>query len=132
MTWTLLFRIVIGILLIISGGSKLFDLKGFRRIVAFYGILPAWLLSSAYIMPFLELGAGVALLFTPFTFYASLVAEILLVNAVLFLIIGLLKKKKMENCGCFGTYIKIPLSWWEVAEDFVWIALNTVVLFSSL
>ena len=128
--WVDLFRIVVGILLISSGGLKVFDLRGFRRIVAFYGILPPWFLSSAYVLPLIEVGTGAALLFTSYTLYASIAAEILLINAVLFLVVGLLKKKKMENCGCFGTYFKVSLSWWEVAEDVIWIVLNTVVLFS--
>ncbi len=133
MSWITVFRVTIGLLFIVSGGSKLFDLKGFRRIVAFYGILPRWMLTpAAYALPFLEIATGIALLFSIFPLYASILAEVLLINATLFLITGLLKKKKMENCGCFGTYFKIPLSWWEVAEDVVWITLNTVILFSFL
>lgn len=128
-----LFRNVIGMLLTISGTMKLFDLKGFRNIIAFYGILPSWMLMpSAYALPFAEAGAGLALLFSFFTKYASVAAELLLASAITFLIIGLVKKKKMQNCGCFGTFIKIPLSWWEVAEDLFWLALNTVVLVSYL
>lgn len=132
MMWVALSQFIIGIVLTLSGTLKIIDLKGFRRIVAFYGLIPVWLLTpSAYALPFIEAMVGLALLFNQFTFYASLLAEILLLTAVIFLTIALMKKKKMENCGCFGTYFKIPLSWWEVAEDLVWITLNTIVLISS-
>ncbi|MBI4441563.1 hypothetical protein HY639_05325 [Candidatus Woesearchaeota archaeon] len=122
---------IVGLLLTASGILKMTDLKGFRRIVAFYGILPRWLLTpAAYALPFVETGTGLALLVMPQKFYPSLVAEIILLNAVAFLVVGLVKKKKMDNCGCFGTSFKIPLSWWEVAEDLLWISINTYILVS--
>jgi len=125
--------IVLGILFVITGALKIPNLKGFSIIVATYNILPRQLVKpAAYIQPFVEFGTGLWLLSGVNTFYAATLSLILMVTADVFVIKGLLEKNKMENCGCFGVAIKIPLTWKKLAENIVWTLLCLYLVIISM
>ncbi len=117
-------RIILGLLFAIAAALKLPNLKGFSVIVASYGILPRKLVKpAAYLQPFAELLVGIMLLLGKQLFYASLGALLLMITADIFTIFGLINKKKLENCGCYGANIKIPLTWKKVVENLIWTVL---------
>jgi len=125
--------IILGLLFVITGALKLPNLKGFSIIVATYNLLPKWLVKpAAYVQPFVEFGAGIWLLSGTNPFYSALLGLLLMITADIFVIKGLLEKNKMENCGCFGAAIKVPLTWKKLAENIVWTLLCLYLVIISM
>lgn len=125
-------RIVLGLLLIVTGLLKLPNLRAFSVIVASYGILPRKLVKPlAYMQPFIEVIIGSWVLSGEYLFEAGLAGMALMAVATLFVLSALLKKKKMDNCGCYGIAVKIPLTWRKFGENVVWVALFALLSFAS-
>ena len=121
-------RIILGLLYIITGAIKFPNLKGFSIIVASYGIIPRKLVKpAAYAQPIIEFAVGLWILSGKYLFYAAIAGLLLMIVANVFVLSALIKKKKMENCGCYGAGIKIPLSWKKFIENLVWTALFIVL-----
>lgn len=126
-------RIVLGLLLIITGFLKVPNLRAFSVIVASYGILPRkWVKPLAYTQPFIEVIIGSWVLSGQQLFWAGLAGMSLMAVATLFVLFALIKKKKMDNCGCYGVAVKIPLTWKKFWENIIWVALFALLAFASL
>ena len=126
-------RIVLGFLLLYSGFAKIPDLKGFRIIVLSYGILPkSFAKLFAFFLPFVDLVAGAGLFLNLYPPWFALLFLVLLVVSTIGILILLAKKKKMENCGCFGTAVKIPIGKAKVAENTFWIVLGLFLFLVQL
>jgi len=129
--YVLIARLVLGLYLFITGLLKLPDLKGFVRLVRTYGGMALKYPFMGYLMPFSELVLGVALLapfYLPWAAAASLLMCIIYTYGVS---TALIRRQKMENCGCFGTTIKVPLTKWSLVEDLVCVALSIIILVGS-
>jgi uncharacterized membrane protein YphA (DoxX/SURF4 family) len=128
-----IFRIIIGLLLAISAILKLPDLKGFAAIVQGYRLLPYKIAKPlAYSQPFVELIIGIWLLTNYQLVYASFFATGALIVATIFIAHALRKKIYLENCGCFGTTVKIPVSWRKLIENIIWVLLSLYVFITSI
>lgn len=126
-------RIVLGVLFIVVSALKFPNLKGFSLIVASYGILPRSLVKpAAYTLPFLEFAVGWWVLSGKFLFYSASAGLFLMLVADFFVIKGFLNKKKLENCGCYGADIKVPLSWGKIVENVVWTILFILLIIASM
>lgn len=126
-------RVVLGCLLIITASLKFPNLRGFSVIVASYGLLPRKLVRPlAYTQPFIEFVVGWWVLSGEFLVYSSIAGLALMVTANVFVLFALVKRKRMENCGCYGVDIKVPLSWKKFAENCVWILLFVALLLAAL
>jgi len=125
-------RIVLGILFVITASLKFPDLKGFKVIVASYNILPKWAVKpAAYAQPILEFIVGWWILSGKYLMYGAIAGLTLMLIADLFTIKGYMNKKKIENCGCYGTSIKIPLTWKKIIENLVWTALFAILALAA-
>ena len=125
-------RVILGGLLIFSGVIKFFGLRQFAIIVASYGVLPRQLVKPlAYGQPVIETIIGLWLLSDYELRWAALAGLAVFVVATFFVLAALIKKKKMENCGCYGTLIKVPLTWRKFFENLVWIALAALLTWSA-
>jgi len=125
-------RIILGILFIITGALKLPNLKGFSAIVASYGLLPKSLVKpAAYVQPFVEFIVGWWILSGKYLLYSSIAGLLLILTADVFVIKGLMQTKKIENCGCYGVTIKVPLTWKKLAENIFWTALFIVLILGA-
>ncbi len=125
-------RIVIGTLFAVTGMWKICDLKAFSVTVVKYGIIPRRLTKPlAYAQPFFETAIGIAVLWPYQLFWSSLAALALLVVATLFILIALLRNKKIDNCGCYGAVVKVPVTWKKFCENLIWIALATLLFWST-
>jgi uncharacterized membrane protein YphA (DoxX/SURF4 family) len=125
-------RILLGILFIVAGSLKLPNLKGFSVIVASYGLLPRQLVKpAAYILPFLEFFAGWWILSGKYLLYSASAGLLLMIAANVFVVFGLIRKKKMENCGCYGAAVKVPLSWKKLAENIFWTLLLVILIIAA-
>lgn len=114
------FRILIGVLFVVSGFEKLIGpYQNFLYVVQSYNMLPAWGEELvARVMPWIEFVSGVFMalglrltVVLP-TVIALLTAFIGVVGQALF------RKLPIDECGCFGELISFPL--------------NVVILFDSL
>ena len=126
-------RIILGVLFMMAGALKIPNLRGFSIIVATYNLLPGWLVKpAAYMQPFVEFATGLWLLSGKQVLYSSIMALLLMIAANVFVIKGLMEKKKMENCGCYGVAIKVPLSWKKLVENLFWTALCVYLFIVSM
>jgi hypothetical protein len=124
-------RIILGILFIFTASLKFPNLKGFAVIVASYNALPRWMVKpAAYSLPFIEFIVGWWILSGKALLYSALAGLALMIIATLFVLKGLLQSKKMENCGCYGTSISVPLTWKKFIENVVWIILFVILIFA--
>jgi len=120
-------RILLGALFLFSSTMKLTNLKGFYLIFLQYGLVKGSVAKPfAYLLVFSELLVGILLLINWQLFYAGIGALIILIGSTYGVLYIYLGKRKMENCGCFGTAIKIPIDGRKVIENAVWILLNIV------
>ena len=125
-------RIILGLLFIITGALKFPNLKGFMLIVASYNLLPRQLVKpAAYLQPFIEFLVGWWILSGMYLFYSAIAGLLLMIVANVFILKGLLAKKDMENCGCYGVAIKIPLTWKKFAENLVWTVLFIILIIAA-
>ncbi len=126
-----LVRVILGGLFLFSGVVKFFGLKRFALIIASYGMLPRQLVKPfAYTLPFAETIVGLWLLSNQALQWSGLAALILLIISTGGVLGALIKKKRMENCGCYGVLVKVPLSWKKFVENIFWIALAVVLVWS--
>ncbi len=127
-TLTYVFRIAAGALLVFAGLTKIANLKGFFVTVVQYGILTGKLARIfAYSLPFAETLSGILLISAWNIKYGSIIALLVMFSSTFGVLFALLKQKKMDDCGCFGGTIKVPLSWKKFAENMVWMILIAVI-----
>jgi uncharacterized membrane protein YphA (DoxX/SURF4 family) len=125
-------RIILGLLFIITSALKFPNLKGFSIIVASFGMLPRQLVKpAAYLQPFVEFIVGWWILSGKQLFYGATAGLLLMISANIFVAYALIQKKKMENCGCYGANIKVPLTWKKAVENLFWTVLLIVLMIAS-
>ncbi len=125
-------RIILGLLFIITSTLKFPNLKGFAVIVASYNVLPKrFVKTAAYTQPAMEFIVGLWILSGKQLFYAAIAGFCLMMMANLFVAKGLLEKKKLKNCGCFGANIKVPLTRKKLAENIVWTLLLVLLAIAA-
>ena len=99
----LLFRVVLGVTFIYASLDKIAHPDQFARIVYNYKILPGFLINIfAVTLPWVELVAGLFLVFGIFTESASLIISFLLVVFIVAISINLFRGIDL-NRGCFST-----------------------------
>jgi hypothetical protein len=122
-------RIALGFLFIISGALKLPDLKGFFITVVKYNILKGKLAKiSAYSLPFIEILVGLAMIFKIYLLYSYSLALVLVIVSTGGVIYAYIKNNRLDNCGCYGTKIKIPIGPKKIIENLVTISLLIYLL----
>ncbi len=125
----LTFRIVLALLFIITGILKAKNLKKFFIIVVSFDLLKGKLAKLfAYTLPFAEIVVGLAVLIGIYPALSSGLLLTMIVVSTLGVVIALIKRQKIDDCGCYGGALKIPVTWKKVAENSVWI-LMSVYLF---
>jgi len=125
-------RILLGLLFIITSAMKFPNLRGFSVIVASYNLVPRKLVKPvAYLQPIIEFIVGWWILWGQYLLYSATAGLVLMLVADVFVIKGFLQKKKMENCGCYGTAIKVPLTGKKVAENILWTALFVILILGA-
>jgi len=107
---------MIGFFLVFSG-FKLVNLKGFAQGYFTYDLLARRFFIYGYIYPFIELFFGLAMILNLFR-TQILIAEItVMLFSGLGVAIKLLKHEKFQ-CVCLGTFLKVPLTYVTLVEDF--------------
>jgi uncharacterized membrane protein YphA (DoxX/SURF4 family) len=121
-------RLLLSALFLFSGIIKMFDPRGFSITVAKFGMLPRQLVKPfAYALPVVEAIIGAALLLRYQLAWSGIAAAALIAISEIGIAGALIKQKKIENCGCFGAAIKVPVTWRKFFENLFWLALAVVV-----
>ena len=110
--------ILLGLILLLTGVTKLLDLPGFAAIVGTYQVLPETLrFPAALAIMGIELVLGVCLLIGWQVRLAAGAALLLHLSYTGWSLLGVLRGLQIPNCGCFGVFWPRPLGWSTVGED---------------
>jgi uncharacterized membrane protein YphA (DoxX/SURF4 family) len=110
-------RLVAAAIWLVAGISKLAGLEEFRFQVGAYKLLPDGLVRPfAYVLPFLETGAGVYLL-VGLLVRATAIFTCVLMVAFLVAQVQAWARGLSLDCGCFGTLGGERVGFWSVARD---------------
>lgn len=118
---------MIGFFLVFAG-FKLLDLPGFVEGYSTYDLLAQRWFGYGYIYPFIELAFGLLMLGS---FHS---APLLWTEFIVMAFSGLgvaikLWKREEFMCACLGTFLKVPLTYVTLVEDFGMAALALVLIF---
>ncbi|MBF0387173.1 MAG: DoxX family protein [Candidatus Omnitrophica bacterium] len=104
-------RIILGVLFIVSGGEKLLSpLANFIFVIDGYQVVPAALQPAvAWVFPWLELFAGLFILLGLWLRPALMVLGLMSLSLAGIVGQAILRKLPLENCGCFGELVHLPL-----------------------
>jgi peroxiredoxin/uncharacterized membrane protein YphA (DoxX/SURF4 family) len=120
-------RILLALVFILAGITKLADRAGTRKAVTDFG-LPPWLISPvAILLPLAELAVAVALI-PQFTAWWGAAGAMTL---LLFFIVGIsinLAQGREPDCHCFGQLHSEPIGWKTVARNAVLAAIAGLIL----
>jgi uncharacterized membrane protein YphA (DoxX/SURF4 family) len=113
-------RVLIGALLVVAGTLKVHDGPALTAsTIAAYRLLPPVIVAPLGVaLPYLEIFLGAYLVLGLFTRVAASIA------ALQFAVFGaavasLVVRHIPADCGCFGSSVATPPSWWHVAGDVV-------------
>ena len=120
-------RILLGIVFIYAAISKASDPEGFARAIANYKLLPIFLINIlAITLPWIELCAGVLLVFGVLVKENSMILGGLLVVFVIAILISLARGLNID-CGCFGTVGGTKVGIQKILEN-IGLLLSAIIL----
>ena len=95
-------RWILGATFIYASHSKILEPAVFAKIIYGYDLFPAMLINLfAIILPFVELFAGMALIFGVYPRSAALIINVLLLAFIISLSINIIRGHEFD-CGCFA------------------------------
>ena len=124
-------RWILGATFIYASHSKILAPAGFAKIIYGYDLFPAMLINLlAIILPFVELIAGMALIFGFYPRSAALIINAMLLAFIVSLSINIIRGHEFD-CGCFaiGADSQSTFSGPMLIRDFIYLALGTYVFF---
>lgn len=110
------FNFMTGFFLVFAG-FKLMDLKGFAEGYSTYDLLASRVKAYGYVYPFIELAFGLLMLAGYHT------AGLLWTEFAVMVFSGIgvaikVAKREQFMCACLGTFLKVPLTYVTLTEDF--------------
>jgi len=131
-TVLLIGRFVLGGIFLFSGYQKLaIPIENFQEILRIYEVFPELSITFlSYFVPLIELAMGVCLIMGLLTRLALTSSTFFFSTFIFVLARGMLLKLPLEDCGCFGEFLKIspPIT---LGLDICFLILSVVLLFSK-
>jgi copper chaperone CopZ len=115
---------------LVFSAFKFLDLKGFADAYSTYDLLAQRWHGYGYIYPFLELGLGLAYLFSVAPL-ATNAATLVLMGFSSLGVLSALRNKRQIQCACLGTVLKLPMSTITLIEDLGMAAMAAVMLLAG-
>lgn len=116
------------LLLAAASVGKLADIPGFYAVIKSYALLPEAVIPiSAWALAIFELVLAIWLAMGKRIEVAALIVIALHLVYLIWLAIALARGLDIPNCGCFGVFWARPLTWFTPVEDFILLALATVM-----
>ena len=112
-----------GIIYIVFGFLKLYDIDKFVNVFRKYDIIANKVEFWAWMYPFIEILLGISLLSNVFVNKTMKITLVLMIISIISVSISLLKKQNLR-CGCLGTFFHIPLSYVTISENVAMLALS--------
>ena len=110
-------RIILSVVFIYAGMEKISDPAGFSDSINNYKILPLFTVNFlAIILPWIELIAGVLLLFGIKVKENSFIISVLLSIFIIAIVISLIRGLNID-CGCFGTFSGSKVGIYKLIEN---------------
>lgn len=130
-TIILVLRIFLGLVLLIAGFLKIKDLNMFAIAVRTYKLLPGFSIKPlSYGLVFTEIIIGATLIIGFELYYSSILAALMQTVVLIFVVVTLLKHRSMKDCGCFGAGFKVPVTWWHVPINALFVIAALLIAFS--
>ncbi len=101
---------------LVFSAFKFLDLSGFADAYASYDLLAKRWRGYGLIYPFLELALGLAYLFR-LELKSALIATVVLMGFSALGVIQALSERRVLQCACLGTALKLPMSTITLVED---------------
>ncbi len=120
---------MMGFFLVFSG-FKLIDLKGFAQGYSTYDLLAKRIFVYGYIYPFIELSFGLLMILRLFDRQVLAAEIIVMAFSGVGVLIKVLKHERFQ-CVCLGTFLKVPLTYVTLIEDFGMAALAGFLLLAK-
>ena len=125
-----LVRLILSLIFLVAGITKLTDQKGTREAVMNFGAPKAAAPSVAVVLPLLELAIAIGLLFSSTARLSALAA--LLVLGIFVVAIGVnLAQGKTHECHCFGQIYSRPLGWSTLVRNVLFALAAGVVIWNG-
>jgi hypothetical protein len=125
-------RAAFAALLLVTGGAKLLDLRGFAQVVGTYQVLPdALLMPAGTGLALAEVALGLWIASGLRAIAAAWATILLHLGYLAWLLLALVRGLAVPNCGCFGVYWARRLTPWTPLEDVVLLAL-ALLLYRSV
>lgn len=110
-------RIILGFVFIFAAISKVTEPEGFARAITNYKLLPLLLINIlAIVLPWVELCAGILLVFGVSVKENSLILSGLLFIFIIAIVISLARGLNID-CGCFGTVAGTKIGILKILEN---------------
>ena len=123
----LVLRLVLGVIFVVAGASKIGHAAEFAQQIAMFRLLPQPAVAPvAIVLPFLEVLLGGYLIIGLFTRVAAWVAAALLLVFDLAIASAVMRGLAL-SCGCFGPNDKTVTTWTEVGRDAIFVVLAVIV-----
>jgi uncharacterized membrane protein YphA (DoxX/SURF4 family) len=114
-----LFRVIVGFVFIYAGILKISDPEGFSDAINNYDLLPLSFVNFfAITLPWIEVVAGLFLLFGVSVKENSFIISVLLIVFILAIVISLGRGLDIE-CGCFGTSSGTKVGMIKLVENII-------------
>ncbi len=118
---------MIGFFLVFSG-FKLVDIKGFAEGYSTYDLLAKRIYGYGFVYPFIELFFAIAMILNFSTTFVLWTEVVVMAFSGLGVALKLARHEKF-HCACLGTFLKVPLTYVTLVEDFGMAALALFLLF---
>lgn len=124
----LIIRVVLGFVFVYAAVTKISDPEGFSQAIYNYKFLPLFLVNIfAIILPWIELSAGVLLIFGISAKENSAIISGMLVVFIIAVLISLFRGLDI-NCGCFGTVDGSKVGLQKILENIGLLALGFILI----
>ena len=122
------FRIILGLIFIYSGTIKVINTSDFSNSIINYRLLPELVINFlAITLPWIELTAGLLLIFGISVKENALIITSLLIVFIIAIIISLFRGLDID-CGCFGTVSGTKLGLTKLLENCILLFMGIVLL----
>ena len=127
-----LIRIILGMLFLYAAIDKIIYPARFAEVIYHYKILPIPFINFfAIIIPWIEIGVGLSLIFNQYAEIGSLILVLLTTVFVIMIASAMMRGLNIE-CGCFSLDSKSSyVGWKRILEDLVMIAGGLLVFWES-
>jgi thiol-disulfide isomerase/thioredoxin/uncharacterized membrane protein YphA (DoxX/SURF4 family) len=125
-----LVRLILSLIFLVAGITKLTDQKGTREAVMNFGAPKAAAPSVAVVLPLLELAIAIGLLFSATAWLSALAALFVLGLFVVAISINLAQGKTHE-CHCFGQIYSRPLGWSTLVRNVLFALAAGIVIWNG-